>query len=371
MQKPMPIHNPDNERIKHKYLQYLREAKRLSEHSSDAAAAAITKFETYTGSRDFKRFHIQQAIAFKRRLSEEISCRTGERLSGATILSTLNALRAFFQWLAMQPGYKSRISYADAEYFALPGREARSAKVTLERPVPSIEQILHVLRHMPTDTDTQLRNRALIAFILLLGVRDGAAASLKLKHVDIGEGKVVQDAREVRTKFAKTFTIWFFPVGEEVRTIVEDWVCFLTAVRRWDPADPLFPATRVVLGPDHQYMADGLSRAHWSNATPIRAIFKQAFTGAGLSYANPHSFRKTLAQLGERLCQTPEEFKAWSQNLGHEQVLTTFSSYGNVHGDRQAELIRRLGQKSEAPAFDRATIERVMRALKDANASNG
>ena len=76
-------------------------------------------------------------------------------------------------------------------------------------------------------------------------------------------------------------------------------------------------------------------------------------------------------QLGERLCQTPEEFKAWSQNLGHEQVLTTFSSYGNVGGDRQAQLIRRLGQKSEAPAFDRVTIERVMQALKDANASNG
>ena len=367
----MPTYNPDNERIKHRYLHYLREAKRLSEHSVDAAAAAISKFEAYTGSRDFKRFHIQQAIAFKRRLSEEVSCRTGERLSGATILSTLNALRAFFQWLTMQPGYKSRISYADAEYFTLPDRETRSAKTALERPFPSIEQILHVLRHMPAETDIQLRNRALIAFILLTGVRDGAAASLKLKHVDIGEGKLLQDAREVRTKFAKTFTTWFFPVGEEVRTIVDDWVGFLTAVRRWDLPDPLFPATRVVLSPDHQYMADGLSRAHWSNATPIRAIFRQAFTAAGLSYANPHSFRKTLAQLGERLCQTPEEFKAWSQNLGHDQVLTTFCSYGHVRGDRQAELMRRLRPKSEAFAFDRVTIERVMQALKDANAING
>jgi hypothetical protein len=29
--------------------------------------------------------------------------------------------------------------------------------------------------------------------------------------------------------------------------------------------------------------------------------------------------------LGERTCKTPEEFKAWSQNLSREQVLTTFS----------------------------------------------
>jgi hypothetical protein len=62
----------------------------------------------------------------------------------------------------------------------------------------------------------------------------------------------------------------------------------------------------------HLFQTGGLSRAHWSNATPIRTIFKEAFTSAGLAYANPHSFRKTLVQLGERLCRSPEEFKAWS-----------------------------------------------------------
>ena len=62
--------------------------------------------------------------------------------------------------------------------------------------------------------------------------------------------------------------------------------------------------------------------------------------------------------------KSPEEWKAWSQNLGHEQVLTTFSSYGTVQAERQAELIRRLGEKREPHAFDQATIDRVMRAGK-------
>ena len=57
---------------------------------------------------------------------------------------------------------------------------------------------------------------------------------------------------------------------------------------------------------------------------------------------NPHSLRKTLSQLGERICRTPEEFKAWSQNLGHENVLTTFTSYGEVSLHRQAELLKGL-----------------------------
>jgi hypothetical protein len=49
-----------------------------------------------------------------------------------------------------------------------------------------------------------------------------------------------------------------------------------------------------------------------------------------------------LALLGQGLCRTPEEFKAWSQNLGHEQVLTTFVSYGEVAASRQAAIIRAL-----------------------------
>jgi integrase/recombinase XerD len=74
------------------------------------------------------------------------------------------------------------------------------------------------------------------------------------------------------------------------------------------------------VGVRRHFEAAGLDRNGWSNATPIRAIFKDAFTAAGLPYFNPHSFRKTLAQFGERVCETPEAFKAWSQNLGHEKT---------------------------------------------------
>lgn len=44
-------------------------------------------------------------------------------------------------------------------------------------------------------------------------------------------------------------------------------------------------------------------------------------------------------RLGERLCRTPEQFKAWSQNLGHEGVLTTLFAYGTVPTGRQREIM--------------------------------
>ena len=81
---------------------------------------------------------------------------------------------------------------------------------------------------------------------------------------------------------------------------------------------------------------------HWRNATPIRKVSKGAFEQAGLPYFNPHSFRETPVQLGERVCQSPEEFKAWSQNLGDEGVLTTFCSYGEVQQRRQSAIFKVL-----------------------------
>ena len=98
--------------------------------------------------------------------------------------------------------------------------------------------------------------------------------------------------------------------------IVAEWVSYLRNERLWGNDEPLFPATGVALGSDRQFAAAGLSREHWSNASPIRTIFREAFANAGLPYFNPHSLRNTLVQLGEKVCKTPEEFKAWSQNLG-------------------------------------------------------
>jgi hypothetical protein len=50
----------------------------------------------------------------------------------------------------------------------------------------------------------------------------------------------------------------------------------------------------------------------------------------------------TLVQVAYDRKLDAEAFKAWSQNLGHESCLTTFSSYGAVPPTRQAEIMRRL-----------------------------
>jgi integrase len=348
----MTKHNPENERIKRKYLGYLEEAKRYSGPTVDAAAKALSRFEEYTRHRDFKAFHYQQAVAFKKHLAEQNGQRSGQKLSKATLHATLTQLKDFFFWLAREPGYKARIEYSDAEYFNLSEKDVRVATAQRERKAPTLEQVKHVIASMPDGSEIDRRNRALLAFTLLTGARDSAIASMKLKHVNVVEGYVFQDAREVRTKFSKTFTTYFFPVGEDIRAILIEWVRYLREEKLWGNDDPLFPATRIVCGQTRQFEAAGLERAHWSTATPIRNVFRDAFRAVALPYFNPHSLRKTLAHLGEQVCKSPEEFKAWSQNLGHEQVLTTFMSYGTVREDRQGEIIQRLCGSRESKQPD-------------------
>lgn len=366
----MKKHHPKNERIKRRYFDYLKEAKRMDVSSVDMAAAAIASFEHWSNYRDFAKFHIEQAKGYKAHLSKAANAKTGKPLSKATIHSRLIALKAFVLWLAGQAGYKSRISYADADYFNPSANDSRIATARREKKVPTIEQIKLVLSKMPTGSDIEKRDRAIVAFTLLTGARDHAIASFSLKHIDLADRQVFQDARDVRTKNRKTFTTFFFRVGNDVEEIVRDWVEHLKGPLLFGPDDPLFPATKVGLTNRGLFGALRLSRSHWKNAAAIRRVFKAAFEAAGLPYANPHSFRDTLAQLGETRCQTPEAFKAWSQNLGHEQVLTTFSSYGSVATKRQGELLSAIGDSTGAevpPSFepDPETIAKVVTFLQN------
>src|SRR3546814_17656812 len=125
---------------------------------------------------------------------------------------------------------------------------------------------------MSAQCDIEKRNRALIAFAILTGARDGALASFKLKHVNLAEGLVDQDARDVRTKASKSFTTWFFPVGGGALQIVIDWCAHLSETLLWSGDDPLLPKPQLGLTAQGGCPAIGLSREHWSGAGPIRAI---------------------------------------------------------------------------------------------------
>jgi integrase len=332
----------DNERVKRDYVFYLEQAEGLDEKSTDKVLAAILKFEESTGFRSFKNFNVEQAAKFKSTLSKAKG-RHGKPLSHSTIDATLAMLRNFFKWLAGQSGYKSRIAYSDAGYFRSSRKAARIAHERREKEFPSMQACAHAFQTMPDETDFEKRNKALFAFFMLTGARVGAAASLRLKHVDLFHRRIKQDAREVNTKAAKSIDSTFFPVGPVYLEEFTRWYTHLVDIRFFGPTDALFPKAEIGIAGSGGFTVTGISRHPYANTTPLNQIIRQAFAAVQLPQYTPHSFRSTLAMLGQERCKTMEELKAWSMNLGHESISTTVTAYMPVSRQRRSDLLRNLG----------------------------
>ena len=186
--------------------------------------------------------------------------------------------------------------------------------------------------------------------------------------MNIAEAYIDQDARHVQTKFGKTFRTFFMPVSELATLIAVDWHAELSASPLRGPDDPLFPATEMGFSPERGFVAVGLARCGWSNSNPIRSIFRKAFAAADLPYFNPHSIRNMLVRHIMSLDLPVEVLKSWSQNLGHQGLLTTLTSYGTVPTDRQGELIRQGLPKagnSPRPRLDPKLIAAIVSELQN------
>lgn len=144
--------NAENERIKRRYEQYLREAKGQDDKSIDKVRAALVKFEGSTKYKSFKSFHIDQARQFKDALSRAKTTH-GKPLSLTTTDAALRLVKGFFHWLAGQQGFKRVLSYSDVEYFNNNRNDARAAHA--QRPVqyPSTQAAYHAYQGMADWTE--------------------------------------------------------------------------------------------------------------------------------------------------------------------------------------------------------------------------
>lgn len=341
----MAKHIEANERIKHEYSGYLHNAKGQDQKSIDKAMAAIRQFEESTKVKPFKKFHRQQAADFKTYLAKQKNNRTGKPLAHSTVDATLRLVKAFFHWLASQSGYKRAVTYADIEYFNNTMKAARVAHAQRDIPYPSMAQCAHAFQAMPNDTDFEKRDKALFAFFMLTGARDGAVATLKIKHVNVETGQVFQDGREVDTKNAKTFRCQFYPIDPAYRDCFAAWVEYLKTEKLFGPTDALFPKAKIAYVHGQGLANVGLDRVGYRGTAKLNQIIREAFAMVQMAEFTPHSFRKTLTFHGDEVCKTLEELKAWSMNFGHENLATTINSYMPVSEQRQLEIIAKLRSK--------------------------
>jgi hypothetical protein len=116
--------------------------------------------------------------------------------------------------------------------FNLSAKETRIAKASRSARVPTLEQIYHVIRSMPSTTEIEKRDRALIAFTILTGARDGAIRSFKLRHIDIVAGTIDQDEGHIKDLQTATRSFGLQLKVLKVREVADFETTFATLVQQ-------------------------------------------------------------------------------------------------------------------------------------------
>ncbi|MDD5696614.1 MAG: hypothetical protein PHO90_01395, partial [Candidatus Pacebacteria bacterium] len=144
------------------------------------------------------------------------------------------------------------------------------------------------------------------------------------------------------------------------------------------PDDPIFPATKIENGKDNisYYNTNEVEPKKLKSSSSLRKIFKKRFEQVGVKYYHPHAFRHWWVKEITKLPLTEEEKKAISQSLGHENVGTTFGSYGygKIEENRQIEIIKNIdfeGRKRELRySLSKEDIKQLAKELLKNNSSN-
>ncbi|MDX1918643.1 MAG: hypothetical protein SFT81_05835 [Candidatus Caenarcaniphilales bacterium] len=153
--------NLQNEKIKHKYFNFLKESQGLTEATINAIKKSIYRYEEFSDFEDFSRFTQKKAVAFKKWIEEKEHPRSGKQISLTTCYHYLRQLKDFFKWMAFQPGYKSKICLTDVEYLKLPKDKARIAIDSKRERFPTLEQVKKVVNSIEINSEIDLRDRAL------------------------------------------------------------------------------------------------------------------------------------------------------------------------------------------------------------------
>ena len=338
----MTMVNLKNEVVKRKFFKWLKEANGCCNSTVNSIEKAILIYEDFTGRTDFATFNSRKAIEFKEWLKKrKIKSKT---LSLNTYCTYLRHLRKFFLWLSWQPGYKSKITIDTVDYLKALKKEERIATQYIPRNFPLQEYVIKLAGSINACTEIDKRDRAMISFALLSGMRDKAIVTLPLSCLDENDLTIDQNPKlGVDTKFSKHILTTIFKFDDKLLGYVAEWVKLLKS-KGFGSQDPLFPRAKTDKGEDDLSFeaSSEVEPVFWQGTGRIREIFKNRAKEAGLPYFPPHTFRHLAVDLALKSCKNGEEIKAISQNFGHEHTATTLSSYANYAQPRLSEIIKNM-----------------------------
>lgn len=346
-----------NELAKRAFYKYLENAKRFSPKSIECYEKAIWLWEKHTNKADFKLFNQTRAENFKDWLKNKKKKDSQNTVSLSYCYDILRYLKVFFEWLSKQTNYR-KINPTAIDYLNLTRGEVRIATQPKTKQCPTVDEVETIIENIKGKTEIEMRDKALISLMFLTSARISAIISLSMECFNKEQLTINQDPKlGVKTKNSKRFITALIPFSykEPLKYFLE-WFDYLEKEKGFKPTDPIFPATKKENGKNNlsYFSSTEVEPIFWKSNTSARKIVENRSKQAEVKYYNPHSYRDLLVKEISKLPLTQEQKKAYSQNLGHEKVGTTFGSYGDtmLDDDRQIEIIKQTSLTNKQGGFN-------------------
>lgn len=364
----------ENEVAKRTFFEHLKGAQGFSRSSIRTHAEAINQWEVFTKHEDFSEYDKSKAVAFTEWLANRPAKTKSGTISLVTQYNYLRRIKKFFTWLCEQPGYKSKIVKNEVEYLRLSKADAQIARSGTTKRMPTFDEVKKIISGITGTSEIDMRDRSLISFALITGARISAIVSLKMKSFDKELKQIDQNPGDrVKTKNSKRILTTFFPIGwDDPEKYFMEWYEYLES-KDFQADDPIFPITAgSFVNSEHSYSKETIGQDAWSGTGAARKIFEKRCKNVGLPYFHPHSFRHLVVNILSKKRLTEEEKRAISMNLGHENVGTTFGSYGygSMSNESAVKIVQKLKDVQEGTSDnlmlsdqERAVLIKVLKRL--------
>lgn len=227
----------------------------------------------------------------------------------------------------------------------------RYKKMSDGKPQPKVFTLddMKKITEFQPKTLAQKRTKAAACFLFLSGMRIGAFLSIPIKNIDL-ENNVIKQYPEtgVCTKFRKKSDTYLFDVPEipELIEVVKEWDFF---VRQNSPENCGWYA-RIgddgkTLNPRNIDLPAKYKPIHDAESN-FRYWLKDLCELVGIEYKNPHAFRHGITHYAMSKATTPQEYKAISMNLMHNNTTITDEVYSQLDSEAVKRTLHFIGNKN-------------------------
>jgi integrase/recombinase XerD len=258
------------------------------------------------------------------------------QLSPGHMTKILSFTRDFFDWAKREYHHEFRgisTSWIDSLQVR---RSKRAGSRLVRRQFWTLEDVKKVLA-IPAETLRVKRDKAALAFIYLSAMRGGAFVTLPIEAVDIANKRIQQlPELGVKTKNSKAAITTLLPIPDLLEVAAE-WDAHVRsiAVNGQVPWYPRLSSDGMKIMADDQInevQITGRRSALYSGLQELCQL-------AGIEWKSPHKIRHGHGVYGVKHAKTMAEFKAFSQNMMHDTVVTTDKTYGRLAEEDIADII--------------------------------